>query len=56
MRVSYDHVLAGPVADIDEYQWRGCWNRKAQASSGWQTLNNKLLLADAGYISREHFG
>ena len=31
-RVSYDHVLAGPVADIDEYH--GGYRIGAQASSG----------------------
>ena len=51
--MSYDHVLAGPVADIDEYH--GGYRIGAQASSGRKLLNNKLLLADAGYISREYF-
>ena len=49
-RVSYDHVLAGPVADIDEYH--GGYRIRRKHLPAANSLNNKLLLADAGYISR----
>ena len=45
--------FAGPVADIDEYH--GGYRIERKHLPAANSLNNKLLLADAGYISREYF-